>query len=72
MFQEFPSFASSCGNYDLTHSFIALSGKKLKNVKQQTLAEDPASAKDPFNPFFFSNPEPESTCIPHIWNVHIT
>ena len=25
-----------------------------------TLAEDPASAKDPLNPFFVINPEPET------------
>lgn len=28
-----------------------------------TLAEDPASARDPFKPFFLSNPEPDKTNI---------
>ena len=29
-----------------------------------TLAEDPASARDPFKPFFLINPEPENQIIP--------
>lgn len=35
-----------------------------------TLAEDPASAKDPLKPFFLTKPEPE-TCI-HIRHLFIT
>lgn len=32
----------------------------FKNRNPHTLAEDPASAKDPLKPFFLTNPAPET------------